>query len=555
VGGDGTVRLSWTAATGAQTYNVYRGTSSGGEGGTPLATGLTGTTYTDTGVSAGGTYYYTVTAVNANANAVPPLPAESAASGEASAVSFVSPTGLTASANAVNTNVGQVALSWNAFPGATGYNVYRSTTTNGEGGTPLAVNVSSPSFTDTTAGFGTTWFYKVTAVTSSGETPPSGEASAMPLLQAHVHFTTRKGAAVAGYLADVGLAYGNRVNGLVFGWNRNTAGNARDRNAANSPDELHDSFNFTLPSIGATRWYIAVPNGTYSVHLIVGDPSNVAALYRFNVGGIRKGATMIGATLAINGKPTTSNRWLENTVIVTVTGGVLYVTNAAGARNNKIDAIDITQLPPGVNDPGGFAGATGLQRNGSAQVVGSALRLTDGGAGEAGSVFTTTTFDVTRFSTAFDFLLTSAGADGFTFTIQGGAATALGNSGGDLGYAGIGNSVAVKFDLYDNNGEGVNSTGLYLNGVAPTGAGSVDLTGTGIDLHSDHPFHAALSYDGVTLSLTLTDRTTSASFTRAFAVNIAQAVGGTRAHVGFTGATGGATAIQDILDWTYHPGP
>jgi len=56
-----TVSLSWSAVTNATSYNVYRGTSSGGE--SSLTTGLTTTSYNDAGVTNGVTYYYTVTAV------------------------------------------------------------------------------------------------------------------------------------------------------------------------------------------------------------------------------------------------------------------------------------------------------------------------------------------------------------------------------------------------------------------------------------------------------------------------------------------------------------
>ena len=50
--------------SGTTTYNFYRSTTSGGEGTTPYLTGLTGTTYSDTAVTAGTPYYYKLTAVN-----------------------------------------------------------------------------------------------------------------------------------------------------------------------------------------------------------------------------------------------------------------------------------------------------------------------------------------------------------------------------------------------------------------------------------------------------------------------------------------------------------
>ena len=46
-------------------YDVYRGTSPGGESGTPLATNVVDHGFTDTSAVNGTTYYYTVAAVNA----------------------------------------------------------------------------------------------------------------------------------------------------------------------------------------------------------------------------------------------------------------------------------------------------------------------------------------------------------------------------------------------------------------------------------------------------------------------------------------------------------
>jgi hypothetical protein len=56
------VALSWNAVTGATGYNVYRGTTAGGEGTTPIATITSGTTttYTDNGATYPYTYYYVV---------------------------------------------------------------------------------------------------------------------------------------------------------------------------------------------------------------------------------------------------------------------------------------------------------------------------------------------------------------------------------------------------------------------------------------------------------------------------------------------------------------
>ena len=106
--------------------------------------------------------------------------------------------------------------------------------------------------------------------------------------------------------------------------------------------------------------------------------------------------------------------------------------------------------------------------DGSASINDGSLELTDGNYDEAASAFYGQPVNVAAFATQFQFQLDFANADGFTFTIQGDGPNALGESGGDLGYGGspgIGESVAVKFDLYSNSGEGPDSTGLYIDGA------------------------------------------------------------------------------------------
>ena len=86
----------------------------------------------DTSAVAGVAYYYTVTAVNDNINHVPLLPSESAPSKEASASAPSPPTSFTASS--ANQSI---TLNWVGSAGATSYNVYRGTSSGGEGTTPL----------------------------------------------------------------------------------------------------------------------------------------------------------------------------------------------------------------------------------------------------------------------------------------------------------------------------------------------------------------------------------------------------------------------------------
>jgi Legume lectin domain len=64
-----------------------------------------------------------------------------------------------------------------------------------------------------------------------------------------------------------------------------------------------------------------------------------------------------------------------------------------------------------------------------------------------------------------------------------------------------------------------------------------------------------MSYDGTKLTMTITDAPVPANtFTTSWTVNISSTVGGNTAYAGFTAGTGGGTAQQEIITWTYTRG-
>jgi hypothetical protein len=248
-------------------------------------------------------------------------------------------------------------------------------------------------------------------------------------------------------------------------------------------------------------------------------------------------ATKITATLSI-------------TSTATVGGHNVVITDTDGQSATAINGFTVNSS--GVGFGGGF-GVGSMALNGNAAISGTALSLaTNNGQFQVSSAWYPTPVNIQNFTTDFSFQ-TSAGAqtaDGLTFTLQNGSTTALGGAGGNLGYASaITNSVAVKFDLYSNNGEGPDSTGLYVNGASPT-TPAVDMTGSGVDLHSGDTFHVHMTYDGTNLAMTITDTVTSAAFSHSWPINIPSTIGSNTAYAGFTGATGGYTSNQNILSWT-----
>jgi len=191
-------------------------------------------------------------------------------------------------------------------------------------------------------------------------------------------------------------------------------------------------------------------------------------------------------------------------------------------------------------------------------VTDDALQLTlTGSATDKGAAWFSNRVTVSAFATDFEFQLLNPVADGFTFTIQNHGLSAIGPGGSGLGYGasapggsgGIPKSVAVKFDIYSNKGEGTDSTGFYTDGASPTIPAS-DMSASGVVLRSGHVFHAHITYDGTNLTLVLTDTSTSKSFTKTAPIDIPSIVGSGTAYVGFTGGIGGLSMTTHILNWT-----
>ena len=176
IAGNQSVALSWSppSSGGSVTYNIYRNGST-----TPLASGVSSTSYTDTGLTNGVTYTYAVSAVN-SANQEGPQSASAAATPVALSAPSA-PQNLSAT-KARNRGIN---LSWSAPSSTggspvTGYQIWRSTTSGIE--TFYATSsctTSTCSVRDNGTTSGQTYYYTVKATNSVGTGPASNEASAV----------------------------------------------------------------------------------------------------------------------------------------------------------------------------------------------------------------------------------------------------------------------------------------------------------------------------------------------------------------------------------------
>jgi hypothetical protein len=494
------------------------------------------TTFVDGGLTPGTTYYYRVRATNsvgdsANSNTasamVPTLPAP---------VTNLQVTRVTSS---------EVDLKWvNHATNATSIEVFRQKGANNfiliANLPPTATTLQDPGLV-TALTPGTHYTYNVQALNTAGPSPVTSVKTMTALASTNLNLAIDAGGgAIAPFVADTDFSGGSA----------NSVAQAIDTSLVNdpAPQSVYQTwrsgnFTYTIPNL--------TPNAAYIVRLDFSENTATQAGQRvFNV--------------ALNGAAD-----LKNFDVFATTGGQYKALEEQFSVHANRSGKIVAQFT-GVNAPAivngievfaptqsypTFKNVTGLTLNGSTKLNADRLTLTDGKTNEAGSAFTSGLVNVDSFITQFSFQLSSGAntADGITFTIQGVGPTALGALGGGLGYQGINNSIAIKFDSFNNAGEGSDSTGLYINGAAPTNAGSVNLSNTGIDLHSGHMFHVAIGYDGTTMIVTITDAVTGKSATQSYKVNIPSIVGGGAAYVGFTGSTENQTATQSILGWTYQP--
>jgi hypothetical protein len=251
--------------------------------------------------------------------------------------------------------------------------------------------------------------------------------------------------------------------------------------------------------------------------------------------------------------PTTSSHLYTGPIAVPISETIKAIAVVSGLHNSNVGTASYAIQEGGkyINFGNGFSSTTGLKLNGSAIATNDTrLQLTNGGLNEAGSVWWNTPIGIQAFTTDFEFQLSNARGNGFTFAIQNMAPTALGGWSAGLGYQNIQKSVAIKFNFYDYMNEGSDSTGVYTDGEAPV-LPTVDISSSGIQLGSGDAIVANITYNGTTLTLHLRDVVSNDTFTMSKTINIPEIVGSNTAYVGFTGGSGGLSSSQKILNWTY----
>lgn len=264
------------------------------------------------------------------------------------------------------------------------------------------------------------------------------------------------------------------------------------------------------------------------------------------------GTLLSGTSITVN-----SSEILQ---IVAIEAG--FTDSAVTVANYQIGSTSL----PRINLPNMTNGANFLATGGHALLSGSQVQFgSTPGQNSQSSLWYRAPLNINAFTTSFTLnLQTNGNVNGVCFVLQNSAAVSVSNraipgSGGPyalgapettnaLATSGLLNSFVVSFDNSNGN---TSKTGIATGG-GNVQSGEIDMSGT-LNLNSGHTFLVTLTYSGTTLTESVKDTTTNATFNHTYSgVNIPGAVGGSNdAWVGFTNlSSAGNNAYSTLSSWT-----
>ena len=384
------IKLTWSSASGATSYTLKRGTAAGTESGT-VVSGYAGTTYTNTGLANGTTYYYVVTATGAGGT--------SGNSPEVSATPLLAGNGIWISTADGNWGA---AANWNGSAIASGPNSTADFSTirlssNLTVTLDTARTISGLSFGDTTATYD--WTLAGTNTLTLGSAPTIEVVNRSANIS--VPFAGTNG------LTKIGsgtLSLGGATNSFTGGAKANGGSLVLDFSAANSP--LSNS----IPSTNS----LTLGGGT----LQITGSSNAASSQTFNGLIVNAGNSVIAAApiSGANLPVVTLGAISEN-----VGGTVEFIGPATinSSGNVAATATITTTTTPGA---AGVLGGLGLGKNGAYATVG----LYDW----ATTNTVTSSYTIVGGSQVPGFYQTTGVTSGGNYDVNSGGVNTIGNAGG-----------------------------------------------------------------------------------------------------------------------------
>ena len=337
--GDTKVTFSWTAVSGASSYTLYWGTTTGITSSSTTIRNISTNSYSHTGLSNGTTYYYKVAAVNSAGTGTlsSELSAAPASSSDnsSSSTTLSAPSGLSASGAAA-----QVALDWTAVSGASSYTMYWDNSTGVSTSSNAITSISTDNYTHSSLDNGTAYYYKVATVNSAGTGTLSSEVNATTL----VLLAAPDNVSASGASGTITLNW-NAVSGAdnyTLYWD-NVSGITSSDTAI--PSITNDNYTHSSLSDGTYYYKVAAVNdngtGALSAEFssvlasnIQGSETYNAHTYAITTSAMTY-ANAKAAAAALGGYLTTINTLAENTFLTTEFYGTYG--NAIWIGANDID--------------------------------------------------------------------------------------------------------------------------------------------------------------------------------------------------------------------------
>ena len=218
-GGYNKLTVTWKAVDNAAGYQIYRKTAASAEW-KPLKTITSGktTSYADTSVSCGTTYYYTVSAYQTeNGQKVFSTYNGTGISGKAVPAT-------PALKGAESASASSIKLTWGSVSGATGYHIYRKTSANAEWSYLTSLVGAKYAYTDTKLTKGQRYYYTVAAyykmsngsncIGGRNNTGVSAIPTAAPYSNVYATYTTNYSASNVNRTTNLNIAC-KTINGTV----------------------------------------------------------------------------------------------------------------------------------------------------------------------------------------------------------------------------------------------------------------------------------------------------------------------------------------------------
>ncbi|HLF56857.1 MAG TPA: pre-peptidase C-terminal domain-containing protein, partial [Thermoanaerobaculia bacterium] len=514
--GSNSAALSWSGSTGV--YDVYRNETGCNAGFTRIRNDNTTTSYSDTAVANGLTYYYQVVAHPSGNEAAASAPSicKSVTPTGGTCTPPAAPTGL--SATAVSSS--QINLSWTASSGATSYTILRSTTS---GGPYSSVGTSATtSFSNTGLAASTTYYYVVQA--SNGTCSSGNSAQASATTQAGSGSVLSNGVPVTGISggtgdADMYVRFGSAPTTTTYDCRPYLNGN-------------NETCTFATPSVGTyyvmLRGYTAYSGvtltGSYSSACTppaapTGLTATAVSSSQINLSwtassgatsyGILRSTTSGGPYSSVGTSSTTS---FSNTGLAASTTYhyVVSASNGSCSSGNSAQVSATTQggggsvLSNGVPVTG-ISGATGSQQTWTMSVPAGASNLQftiSGGTGDAdlyvrfGAAPTTSTYDCRPYLSGNSETCTFATPSTGTYYVMLNAYAAF--SGVTL--TGSYSTGGGATELITNGGfEGSSSPWVRSGNAYWTGTGSYPHSGTGYSYLGNVNNASGTEYQAITI--------------------------------------------------------